>query len=304
MDFETYVKCLLCKVQLFMGESYDVEITKVSKNNGVMLTGLMAKKTGQNMCPTLYIDDYYSLDISESDIEYIAMSISKSLKNSKYPPEDIVEEISDFDKVKRRIYLKLINAEKNKKLLIDCPHKRIFNLALVYFIYGESDEYGLSSVLIKNDFLEMWNVDENDLYEAGMKNQKENRRPVVHNIKDLLEMLSVSYSNELDDSCDYKMYVMTTPDKFFGAAGLVLTDELVDFSEKIDNSFYILPSSIHELVLIPDTGEMNPKEMADQVEMINRTEVSPEEVLSDSIYYFDRVTKEVTWVCQLPVKFA
>lgn len=88
-------------------------------------------------------------------------------------------------------------------------------------------------------------------------------------------------------------FVLTNNDKFYGAAGILRTDLLRQFAEEQGCDFYILPSSVHELILVPDKHDFTKTELRDMVKTVNEEQVAVEERLSDDVYYFSRYTGEV-----------
>ena len=84
------------------------------------------------------------------------------------------------------------------------------------------------------------------------------------------------------------MFVLTNTLQTFGAACMMYPDLLQKASGQWDVSFFILPSSVHEVLLLPDHGEYDAQEFENMVYEINRTQLEPEEILTDSVYYYDR----------------
>lgn len=85
-----------------------------------------------------------------------------------------------------------------------------------------------------------------------------------------------------------QLYVLTTKDGRLGASILDSREELVKAKMEIGENFYILPSSIHECIAVPDSimAGSSPEEMQKMVADINQQEVSPTEQLSNSVYHF------------------
>lgn len=294
MDFKTYSKQILCKVQLFLGNDYDTEIREVTKNNGLVLTGIMSRKEGMNICPTVYIDSFYNDYIDADEIEYIAKNVASSLKNAEIDNENIIDDFFNYEMAKERVVIKLINAEANKDLLFDIPHRRFHNLAVCYYyLVEDSSLSGFASVLIRNSHIMHWNITEDTLYECAYSNTKELLPFKMWNIKELIENIC---DYDLKD-IDIPMYVISNEHKTNGSCAMLYKEYMKKISAQLDGDFYILPSSIHELVILTSKEERNNKELLDMVTLINRTQVAKEEVLADSIYYYDHELDEVIWIC-------
>lgn len=294
MEFKKYSQMLMCKMQLFMGKEYELEIREVNKNNNVTLTGIMAKKKGQTAFPTLYIDEFFCPDLDESDVEYLAMRLAgRFIEIDGNAPQNL-ERYFEYDFVKEHIAVKLINAEANKDILMDSPHRRFHNLAIVYYyIIDDEGLGGRGSILIHNSQIEDWGVTEEELYETAISNSKNMLPYTITPIKEVVESMG---NFELGDA-EVPMYILTNRFNTFGAACMLYDEALEEFAIKTGGSFYILPCSIHEVILMPVKEEYNIKDILMTVTDINRTEVTREYVLADSVYLYDYDAKEVMWIC-------
>ena len=92
------------------------------------------------------------------------------------------------------------------------------------------------------------------------------------------------------------MYVLTNQQKLYGAACMLYPGVLKAFSEENGQDFYVLPSSVHEVILIPAEPGTNEALLREIVTEINRTQVAKDEVLADSIYYYSRNRDQIIWL--------
>lgn len=295
MDFQNYTKMLQCKVQLFLGNSYEVMIKEVVKNNGIVLTGILAKNDSSNIFPTIYINQYFDDEMTVDEIEYLAMKLSKKLVMDDSIDLDIIDDFTNYEMAKSRIAFKLINAEKNKELLLDIPHRRFHNLAVCYYYLAKEDaDRGSAFVLIRDNHIKMWGVEEKDLYNIAYKNTIE---LLSFSCVDIMDMVRNLSGIRLYEDIKVNMYVLTGKSKLNGAAAMLYNEYMKEVSEMIGGSFYILPSSIHEIIILSEEYVQSEKELLYMVSQINRTEVEDELVLADSVYYYDAIMEEVLWVC-------
>ena len=100
------------------------------------------------------------------------------------------------------------------------------------------------------------------------------------------------------------MYVLTNADKMNGANSILDAKTMEDISEKIGGDFYILPSSLHEVIILPDTPEMDKDYLEHMVQDINAGQVAPEDKLSDHVYMYDSVEKEIVLADKMPERVA
>ncbi len=293
MDFIDFTKMMVCKVQLYMGSDYEVTERSVTKNNSVTLTGIMAKHKDAKAYPTIYVDDIYDSSLEEKDVDYLAMKMAQSLANSKIDEEECLQDFTGFETAGKSIFLKVINAEKNKELLQDVPYRRFHNLAIVYYYsVNEKTSSGIATVLVNNEFIKKWEVDENTLYETAMDNIKAKCPPSISSMYETLEKLG---ANTVPDK-KAPMYVICNEKQLFGARAIIDLEFLHQVSENIGCGFYILPSSIHELIIIPETIDTCAKDLVAMVTEINLTEVSAEEMLADSVYFYNQNEHKVLWL--------
>ena len=104
------------------------------------------------------------------------------------------------------------------------------------------------------------------------------------------------------DAVDYKlismpdipdtMFVLTNDTKVNGAAAILNDDIRQEIAEKVGD-FYMLPSSIHETLIIPKDAGMEFKELEQMVQEVNQTQVAPGERLSDHVYEYDAKEHEL-----------
>ncbi|MCR4789241.1 MAG: DUF5688 family protein [Lachnospiraceae bacterium] len=298
MEFDLFKEELRKQVETELGGDYEVSVREVTKNNGVILTGLMAQKRGNNVFPTLYINDLYREDIEKGETVEIAMKLSRTLREALIPPREIVDDLFDYEKVRDDIYIKLINTDKNRDLLKDIPHRAYLDLTVCYYfsldnrISAGTGEDCKATVLIRNNFLEKWEIDEGILYEKALENMKRDCPDRLMTMKDILK----ERFNTLMDDLDPEMYVLTNSANIFGASALLYSPSVKQLSEDLKSDIYILPSSIHELILLPKNENTDASGLLAIVSEVNSTEVMTEEILSDSVYLYERDLDSVSLV--------
>lgn len=155
--------------------------------------------------------------------------------------------------------------------------------------------------MITHEYMEMWGVTEKDLWEAAQDNTAALLPAKIRDIKEILHeaarvRMGKSYSKEIVDevlnqrSNKGPMYVLTNETGFFGASCLLYHDVLDDFADRLGTNLYILPVSIHEVVLIPINSNIKYEPLSEIIKAVNHTEVLKEDFLSDSLYYYSSTT--------------
>ena len=264
----------------------------VTKNNGVQMDAVILQTEGEKIAPTIYLNDYYQSYLEGEGLDAIAKCILK-LSEQKMEGEFDTEQFMDFERAKEHILLKVIHAQSNEELLKESPHKIFLDLAVVFY-YFLSDEGINGSILIRNEHRNLWDVSVEELYNVAIKNTPSELEP---EIKDMNTVMSELFKDmpELEDEQfaeEAPMYVVTNKKKFYGAACLLYPGLLRTFAEMRKTDFYILPSSVHEILLIPfELGE--PEELSAMVCEVNETQVMPDEILSDHAYVYRRNTDAI-----------
>lgn len=303
LAFEEFKNEVADRVEKLANGRFRIRVMENLKNNGVKLTGLSAVRDGTNISLTVYLEQHYMNYIRNvNNVDEIVDMIYSRLdsEENNMPFSYDVQDIKQWEKVKPNVYSKLINADKNGELLSQMPHRRFMDLAEVYYVKvgynGEKDALG--TIQITDKFISLWGVNENDLNRAAHENMESNE-PQVKKMNDVVrECLGLDGDFERescsgkDDACGC-MYILTNQERNFGAAELLRRDILCGIADRLQSDIIILPSSIHELIIIPDKNGDN-EELAKMVKEINSTQVAAEEVLSDHVYRYERENKTVS----------
>ena len=288
MMYELFIKEVKEAVESKVGTGFDVTVNKVTKNNDLVLDGLVIKATDTNIAPTIYLNGYYErYEDGAMELSDVVESIIDTYSRHNSVTFD-VSTFTDFDAVKNRICYKLVNTASNKKLLEDVPHRELFDLSIVYYVVVSVEANVTGSIIIHNNHIELWDITENDLYEFASDNTK---RLLPAGIKSMFDTLSEMVDMEDLPNTDDFMYVLTNKEKMQGASTILYPDVLSTFAEKKNTNLWLLPSSIHEWIIICDDGNMNRETLSEMIQEVNSTQLAVDEILSDHPYYYNRTTK-------------
>lgn len=315
IEFTSFTQSILKELRRKLGDNYSVFSHHVKKNNGIELTGIVAKRKGCNTSPTFYIDDFYKTGITPGETRKIADMLYDHFQAAEYEENLDLSEFIEFDKAKEKIAFKLVHAEKNKELLKMVPHKLFHNLAIVfYYTVTEAPFYGKGAILVYNSHLKQWEISLDTLYQIAFRNTPVHFPSIIENMQEVMrgilmdgledDTLCAEGTEELlDEICMHEltetkmpMYVLTNEQKLYGAACMLYPGVLKAFAEKIQRDFYILPSSIHEVILVPADKDTDKNALHEIVTDINRTQVAEEEVLADSVYFYSKNKDKVQWI--------
>ena len=251
--------------------------TEVLKN-GITFEGIILG-TG-NICPTIYTEQFRDYDLEEA-VEEIIISYNKAKEDM---PVIDTKKLMDWDYVKTRLQL-CIQRKGNENIV-----KRDF-LDLEEYVRVD---VGGGTFKVKPEHLDKFGVSEDVLFHAAWdctapKIQVEDMAQVM------AEMMGVSVEEITEMQGGNPMIVATNKNKLFGAIAMKTLEKLVEVADRYGADLAILPSSIHEILLVPVRGDIDFRKFDAMVRDVNATQVSPEERLSDHVYVFSRETKEITF---------
>ena len=313
MNLEEFTEHVAEKLKKKMPQ-LEIKTVQQEKNNGVSKWGIrMGKiKKGErwSASPIVYLDDIYSRVQKLEQIEIVADKLIEcyETKLKKEPDLHRIVDVLNYEKSKSRLYPKLISTKENKELLSEVPHKNILDLSLVYYLRCDSGETGeIATSLVKNRQLEIWGVDVKQLHRDAFQNAKKETifYPLgswlaLLNEKGMLELRKqFPHIEEIKEIRDADMYVLHNRNGLYGASALFCQNVCDKIADLLKCNFYLIPSSIHEWILVPEREwqgrEDSLHELSEMVRTVNREQVDPEEVLSDHAYYYDIQEKAFRW---------
>ena len=291
-NFENFTKAVEKKVKDRL-EGCDIGIEMVLKNNGVMKTAIIIRKPDDNAEPCIYLEEYYKQFLKEGvSIDSIVDHIVKIYDENKLGERLDVETLLQYPMVHTKIRGRLISTQRNTDMLQDVPHRGILDLSLVYTIEVNT-KCGVGSILINHSHLEIWGISEQELFMQLQKNLEQEEGFFMNMDQFLIQVLGLSEEEMLRGSLP-DIFIMSNKDKHYGAVELINKKALEKAVKTYEGSFYILPSSVHELLLLPASyDDMALETLAEMVRTINDTEVKKCDVLSSHIYLYNAEEKRL-----------
>ncbi len=308
----------------YMGGDTQVTLKTILKNNSVTLNGLLILEKGKNITPTIYLDRYYQQFENGREFSNIVYEIIGLYEKHKEGYGIDVEFFADYQQTQDKIVCKLVNYENNQELLKEIPYIRFLDLAIIFYCLIMSDNIGSAVILIYNRHMELWNVTLEELYEKAKSNTRKLLGCRIRRLADVLqESLIENMESDLPDLFEHceeagmtegekkefvsgmvqhifsdegqmPMFVMSNQKQLNGAVCMIYPDILKDFAEEMERDLYIIPSSIHEVLLLPTVMENDADRLSEMVREVNATQVEADEVLANHIYFFSRMKQEVS----------
>lgn len=285
---EEFYKNVAEEVAKNLGDEVVVEVSEVTKVN-LSLDGLIIRRRGEAIAPTIYLNQYFNRFTDGMEMDEIVEDIILVYKNNL--PDNLadvfrVEDFYDFDTVKEKVVLKVINTEKNLDLLETVPNLSMegLGLSVVFYVSLMTGEQS-AGILIKNEHLKLWNKDVSDLIILAEENTNRMHSYIVKGLNEIMAEMMELPVDEISDVPE--LYVLTDENKTFGASQLYLKDKISEFAVLHDCDVYILPSSVHELLLLPANFQgIEPDYLKEMVMQVNATEVSESDFLYDGAFKY------------------
>lgn len=301
MQYNQFLTCIRSNIQAHTEPGAKVSLHRTLKNNNHYLDGLTILPPGENVSPTIYLNGYYQDFKDGMPINDIVRNILNLYQ--KFPRRQAVdpELFLDFAKARSRIAYRLVHFASNRTFLARCPHIPKLDLAITFFLLVSSSPEEEMTVTITQEHMDSWQISEQFLYETASRNTPLLYPCCCMPLEQMITELRSSEQGEPNPAeqppkesfSPLPMYVLTNRRRTNGAACILYDHILQDFSQQVGGDFFILPSSIHETILIPCRETMRTEALNDMVREINATEVSPLDRLSDHVYRYDAHTEQI-----------
>lgn len=273
----------------------DISCGIFMKNNDTPKHGIVLKKCDEFISPTIYVDDFYQDFLrKKKTIAEIAQDVLEHLTKVTEHAEQYKDFSVEFGDCQKQIIYRLVSLDRNKQFLQTVPHLPFLNLAIVFSIVCDISENGLETILITDELMERWQTSRKELIHLAEKNTPEILPATVDSLTTvLMRYIGLAEREEKTKEPRMPMLLLSNKTGVNGASVMLYPDVLDGLAEKFDSNLYILPSSIHELIVIPSVVDGKQEELSDMVKDINKNHVNREEVLSDTAYFYDRRQRKI-----------
>lgn len=282
------------------------EVEEILKNNDVHRMGIIFRKPEERVSVTVYMESYYANYNSGKPMDDIMKDIVSEVVEAKELGKRFpVDGLGEYEQMKGLVQPVLINAKANRERVQHSPHIIMEDLAVVFRV-ANPVSFGKMSTPIRDERLEEWGIGKEQLYEQAFKNMRESEEYALYNLEDVIGGLQEGkppggnilkapddHMKKRFDQLDFRSEdtmtcVLTSKIGLWGAAAVACPDVMEKVCRLFPEGFYILPSSIHECLIVWKSEGMEVKELEKMVREINRAQVGPEERLSDHVYEYDR----------------
>ena len=299
MDYENFKEQFVndVKEKLYeQGTEVDISVNTVNKLNE-SYEALTIKPVDAEVGVNIPIDKFYgAINNGASYDEVVDRAVKTYTDGIENKPDFDIAALSDYNQMKDKLAMEVVSAETNKELLETVPHKDMEDMAVVYRFVISSGEEGRASVLITNKMLENYGVTPEQLHADALENAPQLKPMEIKGMSEVIaEMMGVEQAELMGiypvAPEDEQIFVASVPDKVHGAGVLAYQDFMDKAAERAGGDFFILPSSIHEILIVPDNGKMDLKSLESMVREVNATQVAPSDKLTDNVYHYDSQAK-------------
>lgn len=295
MEYNTFLSYIRENISDYL-EDIEVKETTIihtNQNNGVMKDELLIRTAGSDYATAIGLEPFYQRHMAGIDADTILDDISDTyFANMVFPGRLSANDLHIFERVKDYIYLRVINKEKNEKLLEQEPYMTKLDLAFVFRVHINSDFHMNISAQVTWDMLKAWHIDVQQLYGLALKNTARLFPARIASVTEVLQ--HQNYPGIEEAACP--LYVISNAQHVHGAAAVFYPDVLKQQARLWQSNIYLMPSSVHEMMMLAGNYDIMPQKLASIVREVNECAVAAVEKLSDHVYYYDAQKDEIRMI--------
>lgn len=288
-------------------EEAEISIQQVVKNNDVVLDGLSIRNPDSNISPNIYLNPLYEQYQKGRNLDELVSGIADTYIENMEPIENRtfqvqIEDIKNYEVVKGEIFPRLVNLEKNTTRLQNVPYMQREDLAITYHVKVSGNRDSIGSLMITNELMEVYGVTKEKLHTQAMENMERLSPPVFLPLGEMIvdvmtedfgrnegvsQEEAKEYVKDMIPTGGPNVYCLTNQYKMNGAVGIMSESIQQMVADRVGGDYYVLPSSVHEVLIVPQSAGMDPEELTDMVNTVNEGCVMQDEILSDHVYQYD-----------------
>lgn len=303
MNFSQFSDALIRALTPMFPEQTTINIQTLPKNNNVSFEALIIHEPGTNISPTIYLEDYYALYREGTSIDELCEIICDVFLEVRLNHPVDPGFFTDFAQARQRIIFQIINYGKNIQRLHDLPHIQCLDLAVIFCCMLRMENGEAATVTIKNEHLDLWDTDLETIKKQALANTPRLLPAYIQPISDVLRDLANTHPciqpllrlSEHDPDIP-RLYVLTNEIQIGGAACMLYPHILSDFADSIDMDLYLLPSSVHEVLILPADEQHDEASLNALVRQVNEEQLPLTQQLADHIYFYSRESKSICCV--------
>lgn len=281
MDFSEFTDYVKTHITEHLPPEYaaaDIRLDEVQKMNE-RYTGMTVRLEDNVSAPVVNMEMFYQQYQDDRSISDLMKDMADIVQME--PPASIdIESMKDYEQVKDKLFIRLNSAEGHEQIMAESPHRMEADLLMTYHIYipDREGDGGFMSARITNDMMKEFGISQEQLHQDAVASTEQILKPKVQSMMEALT--GIPEENP-------QMMVVTNEQGVLGASALFCNGIMDKAAEHMNGNYFVLPSSIHEMLVVPDNGNFNRTDLEAMVKEANRTVVEPSDRLSDAVYHYD-----------------
>ena len=302
MDFESFVNEMKDHIKEFLPERFadaTVEARQNTKLNETY-TALIVQAEGQAIMPSINLNQLYEAhNKADASMEMTLMHAAQMI--GAEPLNIDINRLLDYDQAKENLFIRVSAAEANKEMLANAPHKLMEDLAITYHIVADISTNTVASTMVTDQMLDSFGISQEQLHADALANSAKLFPAQVQSMGEVMrkmisqDMAATGMSqDDIDMMMDSMgldvsnpMTVVSNEQGINGAAVMFYPEQMDQIGDRLGGDFFILPSSVHEMLVIPDDGSFQYQDLQSMVADVNETQVAENERLTDEVYHYD-----------------
>ncbi|MDO4486378.1 MAG: DUF5688 family protein [Bacillota bacterium] len=275
-------------------DELSVELKEVIKNNDIVLHGVVIKAPEQNVVPTIYIEDCIESMPDNASLDDIAGAIIETYAKGMMEAPEVDNLSLKFEDIKDMLQIQVVEASRNMDRLKELVYKPLEEgMVMLAYVVVREDDNGSYRFALPKSIADSYSYDIDKVFDAAIANSMEKNAPVLSDMMSMIvNMGEAEYTNPLKDdfriNVGENMYVLSNSSGVMGASALYYPDVKERIADAFGENYYVLPSSLHEVILVPESAGIEIEHLRAMVKDANRSVVDSKDVLSDKVLMYDR----------------
>ncbi len=289
MELKEFAGIVCEGIQKEMGEDFHICVTSDVNEIASERTGILFMKKQSDISPAIFIDDLFE-DYSKQgkDVEGVVREVIARYEKSMKTVRSIHRLNFDWESSRKRVIYRLVSRHRNRKMLQTMPYIPFLDMAITFHVVIGIDHKYMQTVKIDHKLQEQWNVSVECLLKMAENNTEQILPFEIYDMERLAAKHGYEHLPFEEELRDTNMIVMTNSVGLYGASAILYPGLFEALAQELECDIYVIPSSVHEMILIPAENQSVYAELSLMIHEINQRFVPSDEVLSEQVYVFVR----------------
>lgn len=278
-------------------EGFDIRCQIFTKNNNTQRYGILLQKENEMVTPTIFLERYYQNYLQEqTSVDEVAHHIVDILEDVKSHARQYQSLSLQFTDCQDNIIYRLISKEMNEALCEEIPYIPFLDLMISFCVVVNYTDQGVETIKITNELMNQWGITTAELYQLAEENTPRIFPAKIQLLSELLQkQLNLQDEDEVEDELRVPMIILGNKAGVYGASTILYPGVVEELADKWNGNLYVLPSSVHEFIILPEQNENSLEELSAIVQHINKDYVIQEEILSNRAYFYNKDEKKFSY---------